>query len=175
MLYVGREGRTRKISAGDKLVDLAQHIELVADETGKSLAPQVPQCSFCGSILTRACESIRCPGRLTEILDGFIDLPQLIGGFETGCPDCVLLHNAVKLTHSSNYVDESSVRVVLVPRADATDRRVLEIKFSMWWNLQGYKSWKDAADVTLAYERAIIQEKSEFLESRWEIFRIQGM
>jgi hypothetical protein len=174
MLYVGRDGRTRKISTVNTLVDLSQHMRLVAKDTGELLTSQVPECSFCGSILARACEAIRIPGRLTETLDGFIDLPHLIEGSGTGCPDCALLHDSVKLTHSSKYVDESSVRVVLVPRADATNHHVLEIKFSMWRNLRGHQSWKQAADVTLTYERAAIREESKFLESRWEIFRIQG-
>jgi hypothetical protein len=176
MLYVGREGRTRKIGTIDTLVDLSQHIKLAAKDTGESLTPEVLECSFCGSILASACEAIRIPGRLTETLDGFIELPHLIEGSETGCPDCALLHDVVKLTHSSKYVDESSVRIVLVPRADATDHPVLEIKFSTWRNVRDYKLWKQALDVTtLTYERAATREESEFLESRWEIFRIQGM
>jgi hypothetical protein len=104
-----------------------------SDSSEPSHRPEVPKCPFCSSIITLSCEAIKSPRRLpTPETEGFISVSTLVEGSKTGCPDCGLLHSAVKVTVSSEYVEKSVLWVILnADTGHATDGAQLKIKFSV--------------------------------------------
>jgi hypothetical protein len=93
---------------------------------------KVPQCAFCGSMISRICEAAnRSEGPLHEEVTGFIDLPTLIEGSKTQCPDCILLHNAVQLPYSSAYAEASAVVVELDTYSSISNISQIVLQFSL--------------------------------------------
>jgi hypothetical protein len=128
------EGLERSmISSRITLLNQSKYLRSGYLEPGDSPVLTMPKCAFCSSVISRVCEATTIPGALSVMhISGFIALLTLIGGSKAQCPDCTLLHNVVKLTHSSKYAKESAVLVELSIGETASGISQMKLELSLW-------------------------------------------